>query len=269
VKIRAARFGLCVLAAAVVSGWSDAGDPSSEGVRASWAPRTPVRAAKPAPLRPSAACRAGERRLLGGARLAFAGVVRERTLAYRSPGRGPFASFDRLNVNDYPTVFNVLESVLGRDCKPRWYRVLLPLRPNGATGYVRAEQITLRPVRARIAIDLSERSLTLFRGGRRVLRATAAVGTPATPTPSGRFYVNQRLVPGDPSGPFGPGALGISAFSEVLTDWVQGGPIAIHGTNAPSSIGLAISHGCVRVDNDVLRRLFAAVPAGAPVTIQN
>lgn len=79
--------------------------------------------------------------------------------------------------------------------------------------------------------------MTLFRDGRPVLETVGGIGSPATPTPTGSFYVNQRLIPTDTSGPFGPGAIGISAFSNVLTGWAQGGPIAIHGTNQPWSIG--------------------------------
>jgi lipoprotein-anchoring transpeptidase ErfK/SrfK len=75
-------------------------------------------------------------------------------------------------------------------------------------------------------------------------------------------------VPTDPTGPFGPGAIGISAFSEVLTGWTQGGPIAIHGTNRPDLIGQAVSNGCIRVRNDVLRRLFAAAISGTPVLVR-
>jgi lipoprotein-anchoring transpeptidase ErfK/SrfK len=80
--------------------------------------------------------------------------------------------------------------------------------------------------------------------------------------------VNQRLIPSDTSGPFGPGAIGISAFSDVLTGWTQGGPIAIHGTNEPWSIGRNVSNGCIRVPNPVLKRLFAAAVAGTPVIIR-
>src|SRR5207244_2896367 len=114
------------------------------------------------------------------------------------------------------------------------------------TGWVRGSAVDVEKVTARIEVDLSDRRVTLFRDGRRVLTATAAVGSPATPTPTGKYYVNQRLIPTDPSGPFGPGAVGISAFSDVLTGWTQGGPIAIHGTNAPWSIGKAVSNGCIR-----------------------
>jgi lipoprotein-anchoring transpeptidase ErfK/SrfK len=101
-----------------------------------------------------------------------------------------------------------------------------------------------------------------------VLTATAAIGSPQTPTPTGHYYVNQRLVPTDTSGPFGPGAIGISAFSEVLTGWTQGGPIAIHGTNRPDLIGRAVSNGCIRVRNDLLQRMFDRTLTGTPVTVR-
>jgi lipoprotein-anchoring transpeptidase ErfK/SrfK len=80
--------------------------------------------------------------------------------------------------------------------------------------------------------------------------------------------VNQRIRVTDRSGPFGPAALGISAFSPVLTNWPQGGPVAIHGTNDPSSIGRAVSNGCLRVDNSALLQLFELTPAGTPVLIR-
>jgi lipoprotein-anchoring transpeptidase ErfK/SrfK len=132
---------------------------------------------------------------------------------------------------------------------------------------VRAGALQLQTVATRIAVDVSRRQLTLYRHGTAAWSARVAVGSATTPTPIGRFYVNQRLVPTDPSGPFGPGAIGISAFSNVLTGWTQGGPIAIHGTNEPWSIGRAVSNGCIRLPNDTLRRLFAVAVAGTPVII--
>lgn len=212
-------------------------------------------------------CRSGAVQL-GSAHVTVAAVVRSHARAYRRPGVRAFASFGRLNQNRFPTVFRVLSAVRGPDCSARWYRVQLPIKPNGVTGYVRASEVETGRVRARVLVDLSARSLTLFRAGRRVLRTTVAVGSSATPTPTGRYYVNQLLIPSDPYGPFGPGAIGISAYSTVLTDWAQGGPIAIHGTNQPWSIGRAVSNGCIRVRNSVLSRLFEATPAGTPVVIR-
>src|SRR5258707_1102611 len=126
-------------------------------------------------------------------------------------------------------------------------------RPVGSAGVswaavvVRPAFAYRAPARARIVVDLSERRVRFFKWGRLVLSSTAAVGSSATPTPLGRYYVNQRLIPRDRGGPFGPGAVGISAFSPVLTGWAQGGPIAIHGTNQPWSIGQAGSNGGIRL----------------------
>jgi lipoprotein-anchoring transpeptidase ErfK/SrfK len=204
----------------------------------------------------------------GRPNVAVAAIVHTHAVAYRRPGARPFARFGRLNVNRFPTVFRVLAVVRARNCSARWYRVQLPIKPNGVTGYVRASAVATGPVRSRVVVDVSAKRLTLYRGGRPVLKAPVAVGSPATPTPLGRFYVNQRLIPSDPGGPFGPAAIGISAFSNVLTGWTQGGPVAIHGTNEPWSIGRAVSNGCIRVHNDVLRRLFKVTPAGTPVVIR-
>ena len=199
---------------------------------------------------------------LGSDRVAYAAYVHTHATAYRAPGREAFARFRSHNANGYPTLF----SVLGRACG--WYHVQLPLRPNGVTGYVRADAVTLARVRTRIIIDLSARRLTFFRAGRAVRRVTVGIGSPLTPTPTGRFYVNQRLIPRYKAGPWGPAALGVSAFSPTLHSWTQGGPVAIHGTNAPSTIGRAASHGCLRVRNALMLKLYAATPAGTPVLIR-
>jgi hypothetical protein len=216
---------------------------------------------------PKSRCKAGSQQPFGSGKVAYAAVVRGRVGTFRAPGRGALASFEQLNVNGVPTVFGVVGAVLGPNCRPSWYRVQLPLRPNGTVGYVRARDVRVERVSTRIQVDLSRRRVILYRDGREVLSATAAIGSPATPTPIGRYYVNQRLIPRDPGGPFGPGAIGISAFSPVLTGWAQGGPIAIHGTNRPELLGQRVSNGCIRVHNRDLRRLFAVALSGTPVTI--
>jgi lipoprotein-anchoring transpeptidase ErfK/SrfK len=212
-------------------------------------------------------CTEGSFRHLGSLRLAYAAIVRSRAVVYRRPTGRPLARFGRLNVNDAPTIFSVRGAIVDAKCNPRSYLVQIPRRPNGVTGWVPARQVQVATVQTRIVVDLSERRVTLYRNGRPVLSSRAAIGSDATPTPVGRFYVNQRLIPEDKGGPYGPGAVGVSAFSNVLTGWTQGGPIAIHGTNEPWSIGRAVSNGCIRVRNRVLRKLFAATPAGTPVVV--
>ena len=218
--------------------------------------------ARPAPVR----CEAGTSRSYTGQ--GVAAVALRPTVAYREPGRAELARFERLNVNRVPTTFRVLEARLGTDCRPAWYRVQLPIRPNGAQGWIRSTAVRRFAVDFEIVVDLSERLLTVYRSDDVLVRTRAAVGRPETPTPTGSFYVNQRLLASDPSGPWGPGGIGISAFSPTLSDWPQGGPIAIHGTNRPESIGQVASNGCLRIDNAVLGRLIHVVPDGTPVRIR-
>jgi lipoprotein-anchoring transpeptidase ErfK/SrfK len=213
-------------------------------------------------------CADGAFQRLGSSRLAYAAVVRSRATVSRRPGARAFVRFRRLNVNRVPTIFSIRGAVVDATCKGKSYLVQIPKRPNGVTAWVPASQVRVEKVSTRILVDLSQKRVTLYKNGRRVLSSIAAIGAPATPTPTGRFYVNQRLIPTDKTGPFGPGALGVSAFSNVLTGWTQGGPIAIHGTNAPWSIGKAVSNGCIRVPNPVLQTLFDQALSGTPVLIR-
>jgi lipoprotein-anchoring transpeptidase ErfK/SrfK len=234
-------------------------------------PRDPVvgqsGGARPKP-KPVERCRPKSVQPFATSRLTYAAIVRKRAIAYRAPGKNEIERFGPRNVNGVPTVFAVLAKQVDRHCGVSWYRVQLPLKPNGITGWIRPYAVRVVPLTARIVVDLSDRRVTLFNQGRRVLSATAAIGTSATPTPTGRYYVNQRLIPANSSGPFGPGAIGISAFSEVLTGWTQGGPIAIHGTNRPELLGRAVSNGCIRIRNDLLVRIFRRAYAGTPVTVR-
>jgi lipoprotein-anchoring transpeptidase ErfK/SrfK len=217
----------------------------------------------------SPTCADGSFRRLGSSRLAYAAVVRSRATVSKRPGGPALARFGKLNVNGVPTVFSIRGAVVRRDCRPSSYLVQIPRRPNGVTGWVPVREVTVARLSTRIVVDLSQKRVTLYRNGKKVLSTPAAIGAAATPTPTGSFYVNQRLIPVDRSGPFGPGAVGISAFSDVLTGWTQGGPIAIHGTNAPWSIGKAVSNGCIRIPNRMLKRVFAQALNGTPVLIRN
>jgi hypothetical protein len=221
----------------------------------------------PPPSRPSTQrCLAGTARSY--ARHGVAAVARRSMSAYRSVAGPLLARFDRVNVNGVATTFRVLGARLGSDCRPTWYRVQLPIRPNGVTGWVQADTVRRYTVDHRIVVDLSERRVTVYRHGAIVASTRTAIGRPETPTPTGSFYVNQRLLASDSAGPWGPGGIGISAFSPVLTGWTQGGPIAIHGTNRPETIGRAASNGCLRIANGLLKRLIHEIPDGTPVTIR-
>src|SRR5438067_6392380 len=117
---------------------------------------------------PAVHCRAGYH-ALGTSRLAYAAIVKSHAEAVSRPGGRRLARFRRLNVNGVPTVFGVLGARRTVRCADTWYRVQLPIRPNGVIGWVRADAVTVATVRTRVVIDLSTRRLTLFRNGRRVL----------------------------------------------------------------------------------------------------
>ena len=96
----------------------------------------------------------------------------------------------------------------------------------------------------------------------------AAVGRPSKPTPTGQFYVTVKLRPPQISPVYGAWALALSGFSNVLDQFGTGdGQIALHGTSNTAEIGQAVSHGCVRLDNQVVTTLAKLLPLGTPVTI--
>ena len=68
--------------------------------------------------------------------------------------------------------------------------------------------------------------------------------------------------------PYGPMALGLSAFSRYRTDWLGGGQVAIHGTNEPQLIGRSVSNGCVRLRNADVLKLDRLVGVGTPVLVE-
>ena len=150
-----------------------------------------------------------------------------------------------------------------------WARVLLPGRPNGAEGWVRADEMVAFVVEGKVLIDLSDRTLSYVVGDDEVIATPVGIGSQTNPTPTGQFFVTDSVALADPTSPWGPHALGLSARSDTVTEFNGGdGIIGIHGTNNPDSIGLALSLGCVRVANDVITRLHEVVAIGTPVEIR-
>jgi lipoprotein-anchoring transpeptidase ErfK/SrfK len=169
------------------------------------------------------------------------------------------------------TEYNARRTFLVTDqtSRPGWLNVLLPIRPNGATGWIKASEVTLGQTEYEIKIELAAHKLTLYKAGQPVLESGTVNGTERTPTPPGRFYITDPVdLQRNPNTGYGLFALGISGYSEVLTSF-KGGPgqLAVHGTNNNSEIGKDISNGCTRVPNDVILQLAMTVPLGTPVTI--
>lgn len=165
------------------------------------------------------------------------------------------------------TEYGIVRTLLVTDQKtPGWLQVLLPLKPNGQTGWIHAGDVTLSQVLHKIEVDRATHTLRLFHADQLLLETPVAVGAPNTPTPTGTFYITDP-VPGG-GGAYGPLALGISGYSDVLEQFAGGPPqIAIHGTNRPDLIGQDVSNGCVRVPNDMIVQIGDQVPLGTPVII--
>jgi len=148
--------------------------------------------------------------------------------------------------------------------EPSWYKIVVPGRPNGRTGWIPAGSATIAPTHKVIVIDRSERRLELWQGEKRLLATTVAVGAPGMETPLGLFYVQWKFVP--KAEILGAYAFETSAYSK-LSDWPGGGIVGIHGTFWPWLLGQAVSHGCVRVHNRDILRLRGMVQVGTPIKI--
>ena len=161
--------------------------------------------------------------------------------------------------------------VLGRSRGPEgraWLKVMVPGRPNGSTGWIAAQGTRAAATGWRIRIDLARRLVTVYRHGGIVKIFKTVVGKPSTPTPTGRFFVEETLQmsAGEPGGPF---ALALSARSDVLHEF-EGGPgqIAMHGRDhLGGTPGKAESHGCMRLYSQSIAWLAARIGPGVPVTI--
>lgn len=170
------------------------------------------------------------------------------------------------NANDYPTL--VLVDSVRETGGAVWYRVWIAMRPNGSRGWVPEGKLAFYTTSSKIVIGLAERKLHVYRRGELLGTYPVAVGKPGLETPTGFFFINQKLKPPSPGGAYGVLAIGISAFQPDLVDWPQEGPVAIHGTNQDELIGKAVSHGCVRMYNKDVLEVSKAVPAGSPVIIE-
>jgi lipoprotein-anchoring transpeptidase ErfK/SrfK len=151
----------------------------------------------------------------------------------------------------------------------RWLRVNVPGRPNGRSGWIARRGTVLTKTPWHLVVRTSSRRVLVYRRGRLVRTFAAIVGKPSTPTPHGRFFVEEsvRMRSGAVGGPY---ALALSARSNVLQEFMGGpGQIAIHGVgNLGGAPGTAVSHGCVRLANRNIGWLAARVAPGAPVTIR-
>jgi len=125
----------------------------------------------------------------------------------------------------------------------------------------------------RIEVDLDARRLHVYRGQTRAATHPVGVGTAEWPTQTGEWVISQvvwnpewipprdeswtedreRKAPGEPGNPLGRAQL------------IYDPPRTIHGTNQPESVGKAVSHGSLRLRNEVITQLARQVMEAAGV----
>jgi lipoprotein-anchoring transpeptidase ErfK/SrfK len=201
---------------------------------------------------------------------------------YDSPGAPqPARTFDNPWLYDptVPTSTVTQVFLVEQQRNDGWVQVLLPVRPNGSTGWIKASDVTITSNPFHIRVALGAHTITVTNGSNVVYTGPVAVGATdpplpdvgkPTPTPTGEYYLRILLQAPDPNTVYGPFAYGLSSHSDVLSDFNGGdGEIGIHGNNDASALGHSVSHGCIRMDNAAITSLTKVLPLGTPVDVQS
>jgi lipoprotein-anchoring transpeptidase ErfK/SrfK len=159
-----------------------------------------------------------------------------------------------------------------------WVQVLLPVRPNGSTGWVKSSDVTVTPNPYRIDVSLGAHTITVHNGNAVVYNGPVAVGATdpplpdvghPTPTPTGEYYLRVLLQSPPGSDPvYGPYAYGLSSHSDTLETFAGGdAEVGLHGNDDASVLGKNVTHGCIRMDNAAITMLAKQLPLGTPVNV--
>jgi lipoprotein-anchoring transpeptidase ErfK/SrfK len=191
-------------------------------------------------------------------------IAKDRYVAIYNDATGtkPRIRLDAYRNFSHRLVFRVLSSDEKR------YRVSIPIRPNGATGYIDKTNITLTRSPYYLRVSLSQHNVVVYKDGKEMLRETVAVGKKSTPTPVGVFYLSELAKVKNKGSEYGPWAFGVAAFSPKITRFKGGsGQIGFHGTNKPKDLGKDVSHGCIRISNATIAKLAKILPQGTPFEV--
>ena len=190
-----------------------------------------------------------------------------RVAVHATPSRASsvVATLAQFRPDFHPRTVLALDARRDASGRVTWYRISVPGRPNGRTGWIPAAAADVKPVDRWLVIYRGARKFELYVDGRLRRTGPVAVGAHGMETPIGLFYVQSTFVPRKyPI--LGAFAFETSGYSK-LSDWPGGGVVGVHGTNTPWLIGQAVSHGCVRLRNSDVLALRKLVRVGTPVKI--
>lgn len=186
-------------------------------------------------------------------------VVRPLTVLplYATPGKRPFAKVPPQQFQE--TWLPVVDREKG------WVKVLLPSRPNGASGWLRESRVETARSPYVVRVHLTSRTIDIVYEGSTLGTWPVAIGEPSTPTPPGRTFLLGSVI--DTNQSYSPIILPLGSHSDTLDSYGGGpGTVALHGWPDESVFGTAASHGCIRVPAEALD-LLTQVPLGTLVVI--
>jgi lipoprotein-anchoring transpeptidase ErfK/SrfK len=189
--------------------------------------------------------------------------VKRRTQLRLAPGGKVVATIPTRTEFHSPTILAVAAR------KPGWVLVRTSIEKHHV-GWLPLNAGHLFEEPRSIVIELSKHKLMVFHRGKLTDTYKVAIGTPATPTPTGKFAVTDRLTTGNSQSDYGCCILALTAHQpKIAQGWGGGDRVAVHATPHEWTIGKAISHGCVRASNAALKQLMRHARLGMPVTIRS
>ncbi len=184
---------------------------------------------------------------------------------YSNPGGGSV-------IGTFPSISKfgsgMVAWVQDRSKSGRYGKVTVPYTMYPKPGWIKIAGLKKRYVKYSVEADVSKRRLTLLKYGKPIMTVPTTTGMPSRPTPPGRYHVVDRWA-SSPSGSLGAFVFALSAL-QINYPGAESGLfiMAIHGTNAPSTLGTSASNGCLRVGAKPLNRLIPALDLGTPVIIR-
>lgn len=148
-----------------------------------------------------------------------------------------------------------------------WAQILLPTRPNGATGWINTSGDAVESAENDylVNVDLDSFHLEILKNGERIGEWTVGIGKPESPTPTGRAYIIASIK--ETVNDYSPIVLPLSYHSDSHETYGGGpGTVGIHTWPDNSFVGKANSDGCIRVTKDALEAL-TQLPLGTIVNI--
>lgn len=119
-----------------------------------------------------------------------------------------------------------------------------------------------------VLVSIADRRLAVIEDGTVLAYFPVAVGADVSPSPTGEFEIVNRVA--NPAYYHAGVVMAAGANSPVGTRWIglnlKG--YGIHGTNSPRSIGQAASHGCIRLRNRDVEKLYPMLRVGDVVQIR-